>query len=276
MKFFKSLSPVILVAGFLSCSGNNSCKNVVLTDAGDSLSYAAGKHLSRGVRSMAYGDMGIDSASLGDFVAGLRAAYPAKVTSKSKAYAYGMSLGASAMDMFEKTRSQFKSQGYGDIDSRLFLEGVISALYEEEGAMDVNSATALYNGKRYREESETFMQRNAERKGVVTLPSGLQYKLDKEGYGAIASKADTVACIYKGLFPEGGIFETSAGKAVEVPVAGVIPGLQEAFMFLPAGTLCTLYVPWHLGYGAYGAEGIPPYKTLIFELEIVEVIKKKK
>ena len=127
MKGLLNLSLIAVASLIASCSGNGSGKTIVLTNMNDSLSYTSGKHLSRNLRVMASEDMGIDSATIDEFVAGLRASFPVNLTAEAKAYAYGMSLGASAMDMYEKTKAQFKALGIDYVDSRLFLEGVVSA-----------------------------------------------------------------------------------------------------------------------------------------------------
>lgn len=274
MKGLLNLSLIAVASLIASCSGNGSGKTIVLTNMNDSLSYTSGKHLSRNLRVMASEDMGIDSATIDEFVAGLRASFPVNVTPESKAYAYGMSLGASAMDMYEKTKAQFKALGIDYVDSRLFLEGVVAAICDDGSVVDSRVAADYYNSRKYRDESDAFMLRNSRRSGVKTLAGGLQYRMTHVGKGPVATPADTVFCIYKGHFSNGDIFETSSGEAVELPVADLIPGLQQAVTLFPVGTECTLYVPWQLGYGPRGANGIPPYKTLVFDLEIVSIKKK--
>lgn len=266
---------LVAVAFFTaSCSNDGAAKRVVLTGETDSLSYSAGMFVAQGLRAMACDDMGIDSATMVNFVAGLRAAFPVKTTPQAKAFAYGMSLGASAMDKFEQTKEQFASQGVEGLDARLFLEGVVAAIYGDEATVDMRVAVEYYNQKRYRDESDEFMRRNGERRGVVTLSDGLQYRLAKKGSGAVAAEEDTVACRYKGYFTDGRVFDTSGDEVVEIPVAEAIQGFSRALTLFPEGTECIIYVPWQLGYGPRGVEGIPPYKALVFELEIVKVLKK--
>lgn len=272
ISFFFLLLAVLISA----CSGDSVRKQVVLTNVCDSLSYYSAMHISRGVRDMAYYDMGIDSTTLDEFVAGLRASFPVNITPESRAYAYGMSLGASAMDMLEKTRAEFKAQGVDYIDSHFFLEGLVAAVCAETTSQDFTFATEYYNSKKYRDESDAFMKRNARRKDVLALPEGVQYKIEKEGNGAVATLGDTVACIYKGSFLDGKVFDTSAGEVVKFSVSELLPGIALAVTRFPAGTACTLYIPWQLGFGAKGIDGVPPYKTLVFELEIVDVIKKNR
>lgn len=271
MKRYLNLFLFAAVALLLSCSGDRSGGKVVLASAYDSLSYASGMRVSRNLRAMAFDEMGIDSTTVELFVAGIRAAFPLNITPESKAFVYGMSLGASAMEMYEKTLSQFGRQGIDGVDRHLFIEGVVAAICDDKAAFDMHVATDYYNRRTYCAESDAFMQRNSERSGVVTLPEGLQYKIEKMGDGPKATPLGVASCIYKGYFTDGEIFETSGGQVVDIPVAETIPGLFKALTLLSAGTVCTLYVPWQLGYGPRGADGIPPYQTLVFDLEIVNV-----
>lgn len=267
---------LLLAAGvFLvtSCSGN-SPEKVVLAGEVDSLSYSSGVYISQDIREMAREDMGIDSAAMGEFIAGLRAAFPLEITPESKAYAYGLSLGASAMEMYEKIKANLAAKGAGDIDAALFLEGMVATICGTKGPIDAKTATELYNNKLFREESDEFMRRNGRRNGVVTLPEGLQYKVEKMGTGAVAGETDAVSCIYKGYFTDGRLFDTSGDEALEIPVGEVIPGFARALQLFPEGTVCTIYIPWQLGYGPRGIDGIPPYSVLVFDLEIVKVIRK--
>ena len=128
----------------------------------------------------------------------------------------------------------------------------------------------------YRQASEDFMAENKTREGVVTLPSGLQYKMEVEGKGAVATANDTVSVIYRGSFPNGRTFDSSRGKEIAFPVGGVVPGFAEALQILPEGSKCKVYIPWQLGYGKSGNRSIPPYSVLIFDIEVMRVIKAKK
>ena len=256
-----------------SCSDNTS-KKIVLTNAADSLSYSAGMYISQDIRAMAYEEMGIDSTAMNEFIAGLYAAYPLNITPQSKAYAYGLSLGASAMEMYEKMSANLAAKGLEGVDARLFLEGMVATICGADGPMSVKAATAYYDQRLFREENDKFMSRNAKRRGVVSLPDGLQYKVEQMGTGAIAGESDVVSCIYKGYFTDGRLFDTSGDEAVEISVPDVIPGFARALQLFPEGTVCTIYIPWQLGYGARGIDGIPPYSVLVFDLEIVKVIRK--
>ena len=90
------------------------------------------------------------------------------------------------------------------------------------------------------------------------------------GSGAKAGNDDTVKCIYKGTYPNGAVFDSSRGEAVDLEVASLVPGLAEVVMTLPAGTQCMVYVPWNLAYGAKGSGKISPYSALVYDIEIID------
>jgi FKBP-type peptidyl-prolyl cis-trans isomerase FklB len=124
-------------------------------------------------------------------------------------------------------------------------------------------------------EGEAFLAKNKTQEGVVTLPSGLQYKIIKAGDGKKPAATDTVECQYRGTLIDGTEFDSSSrygGTPVSLNVSQVIPGWQEALQLMPVGSKWMLYIPSQLAYGAQGAgREIGPNATLIFELELVAV-----
>lgn len=263
------------VAAFLlsSCGGAVSHEKMALGEAVDTLSYSAGMYAAQHLPAMVYEEMGITESTLDEFIAGVRASYPQEITPESKAYAYGLSLGAATMDMLEKSANVVNA-GPAGLNNQLFLEGVIAAISGNSSVLEARFAADYCNRNKYLGRSEAFMQKNKKRSNVTTLPSGLQYKVDVMGTGAVAAATDVVNCKYKGTFISGEVFDTSGEEAVPFPVNEVIPGFSEALQLFPAGTSCTLYIPWQLAYGAEGLEGvIPPYSTLVFELEIMDIKK---
>lgn len=121
---------------------------------------------------------------------------------------------------------------------------------------------------------EAFLAENTKKVGVVTLPSGLQYKILTKGEGKIATQDDVVICNYRGTLLDGTVFDSSAstGKSAMFNVAGVIPGWQEALKLMPVGSKWEIYIPSELAYGQRGAgRDIGPNSTLIFEVELLDV-----
>lgn len=121
---------------------------------------------------------------------------------------------------------------------------------------------------------EKFLTENSTKEGVITLPSGLQYKVVTEGKGKKPSATDTVTVNYRGTLPDGTEFDSSfaRGKAASFPVNRVIPGWTEALQLMPIGSKWLLYVPPALAYGEKGsAPKIGPNQLLVFEVELLSV-----
>jgi FKBP-type peptidyl-prolyl cis-trans isomerase FklB len=123
---------------------------------------------------------------------------------------------------------------------------------------------------------EAFLAANKTKEGVVTLPSGLQYKILKAGTGPKPTTSDSVVCNYKGTLIDGKEFDSSykRGEPATFPVTGVIKGWTEALQLMPVGSKWQLFVPSDLAYGDPGRPGIDPGATLIFEVELVSIADK--
>lgn len=121
-------------------------------------------------------------------------------------------------------------------------------------------------------EQEKFLQDNATKEGVVTLPSGLQYTVLTEGDGEKPGPTTMVTVHYEGSLIDGKVFDSSykRGQPASFGVHQVISGWTEALQLMPVGSKWRLFIPSELGYGARGAGGaIPPYSTLIFDVELL-------
>ena len=121
---------------------------------------------------------------------------------------------------------------------------------------------------------QAFCNENKKREGVVTLPSGLQYKILKEGTGPKPKKENSVVCHYRGTLVDGKEFDSSykRGEPITFEVSKVIPGWTEALQLMPVGSKWQLVIPSNLGYGDRGAGGdIGPGATLIFEVELIAI-----
>lgn len=125
-------------------------------------------------------------------------------------------------------------------------------------------------------EGEKFLAENKTKEGVVTLPSGLQYKIVQAGTGATPSATDTVVTNYTGTLINGKVFDSSVqrGEPATFPVNGVIPGWTEALQHMKVGAKWKLYIPADLAYGERGAgQMIAPNSTLLFDIELLEIKK---
>lgn len=190
-------------------------------------------------------------------------------------YAIGLGIGQNLLSMGAKgiAVSDF-AQAISDV-----LNGAPTAISHKE-ARDIVNKYFEEMEKRINaeniEKGKQFLEENKKRPGVVTLPSGLQYEVIKEGNtGHYAKATDRVQCHYEGQLIDGTLFDSSIkrGQPAVFGVNQVIPGWVEALQLMPEGAKWKLYIPSELGYGAQGAgEMIPPHSTLIFEVELLKVL----
>ena len=196
-------------------------------------------------------------------------------------YALGMSI---AHNMLQ---SGVREISFDDFTAGLkaALTGAETAItYEEAGTLldeffgkiqEEQAARQAEIGEFMKKDGETFLAANAKKEGVTVLPSGLQYKVLKSGEGRKPGRTDKVRCHYEGTFPNGQNFDSSYDRD-EPAVFGVnqvIAGWTEALQLMSEGSAWELYIPYNLAYGEAGAPGaIPPYSTLVFKVELIEVL----
>lgn len=201
-------------------------------------------------------------------------------TPKDKlSYAIGMEMGkgvkAQGLDidvnvMFEGLKdaiSGAKPQ-MSDADLKTIINGVQDDIRQKQ--MQAMEQAAIDNKR----DGDAFLAENTKKEGVVTLPSGLQYKILTAGQGKKPLETDTVLCNYKGTFLDGTEFDSSAegGKPVPIDIKGIIPGMKEALLLMPVGSKWQIVIPAALAYGDHGAANvIGPNATLIFEIELVSI-----
>ncbi len=123
-------------------------------------------------------------------------------------------------------------------------------------------------------EGRTYLASNAKREGITTLASGLQYEVITAGEGAKPTRDSTVRTHYHGTLIDGTVFDSSydRGQPAEFPVGGVIAGWTEALQLMNTGSKWRLYVPSELAYGAQGVGSIPPHSTLVFDVELLDIL----
>jgi FKBP-type peptidyl-prolyl cis-trans isomerase FklB len=154
-------------------------------------------------------------------------------------------------------------------EMQTLLTAAAQEIRKKQAALQAEKSTAA------QKEGEAFLAENKAKDGVVTLPSGLQYKILKAGTGEKPTADDSVVCNYKGTLINGTEFDASEkhGGPATFPVKGVIPGWTEALQLMPVGSKWQLFVPANLAYGAQGPGDIGPNATLIFEVELVSIQK---
>lgn len=189
-------------------------------------------------------------------------------------YALGLSIG-----------QNFKASGIKAITSEDFIAGLQDALAEREPQLTNERAREVINQlftRLQQEEAELnaaagkeYQEIMRHKSGVVTLPSGLQYEIIKEGKGAKPKATDKVRVHYHGTLINGIVFDSSVerGEPAEFPLNAVIPGWTEILQLMPVGSKWRVVIPSELAYGSRGAgDVIRPNMTLIFEIELLDIV----
>lgn len=178
---------------------------------------------------------------------------------------------------------QLAQMGATDINTDDFGQAIKDAisgrlqLDEQEAQMivqDFFQRKSEEQAKNAKAEGENFLAENGKKEGVVVLPSGLQYQVLREGNGNKPSTTDQVECHYEGTLINGQVFDSSykRGQTATFGLNQVIKGWTEGLQLMQEGAKYRFFIPYHLAYGAQGAgQNIPPYATLIFDVELVKV-----
>lgn len=182
---------------------------------------------------------------------------------------------------------QLLASNIPDLSIELVMEGVRDAYTQQPSQVDEEAMQAAFQSlqntmQALAEESARaagqagieFLEKNAVREGVITLPSGLQYEVVTAGTGATPVASSTVRTHYEGTLISGEVFDSSykRGQPAEFPVGGVIAGWTEALQLMQEGAKWRLYIPSNLAYGERAAGSIPPHSTLIFDIELLNVL----
>ena len=153
-----------------------------------------------------------------------------------------------------------------DDDARAFLQEYVRQQQEEQVALQAAKAEAN------KAAGDAFLAENAEREGVMTTDSGLQYKVIEQGSGPMPAATDRVTVHYRGTLIDGTEFDSSiGGEPVTFGLNQVIPGWTEGVQLMPVGSKYEFYINPELGYGAAGGGPIPPNSTLVFEVELIGI-----
>lgn len=179
----------------------------------------------------------------------------------------------------------YKEQGISDINTALVTKALKDVKSGKPLLDDAQINNCIVNfmqmkkgeaAEPFKKEGQAFLDSNKKQPGVVTLPSGLQYKVIKEGTGPKPAAGDKVKVHYQGSLINGKIFDSSIqrGEPITFGVSEVIPGWTEALQLMPVGSKWQLFIPSNLGYGDAGAGAdIKPGSTLLFDVELLEIVK---
>lgn len=191
-------------------------------------------------------------------------------------YAWGLAMG-----------QQLRGMGVKDLNVEDYAAAVKAVFEGTESAIPFEEAQTLINEylqnleeemtKAAREAGEKFLKENKKNEGVKVTASGLQYVVEKEGEGAQPTATDEVTVHYTGKLLNGQVFDSSVQRCepATFPLNRVIPGWTEGVQLMKEGAKYTFFIPSDLAYGPQGIpNAIPPHSTLIFEVELIKVIKK--
>lgn len=278
----------ISAATFMSC-GNSTPKADLKNDV-DSMSYAMGYSQTQGLKEYLVGRMQIDTTYMDEFLKGLNVGASVGDDKKKAAYYAGIQIGQQISNQMVKgiNSEVFGEDSTKSISLKNFLAG-FAAGTTGKGSVKMTMEEAMKLAqtkmsqiktqsmeKQYganKAAGEKFLKENAKKPGVITMPSGLQYKVIKVGNGPMPKDTSTVVVNYEGKTIDGKVFDSSYTKKepVTMRVNQVISGWTEALLRMPEGSSWELYIPQNLAYGEREAGQIKPFSTLVFKIELLKV-----
>ena len=241
--------------------------------------------------------IGMLTTVLGQSNAAKKSATTKRTTTKATSVAFKNQLDSLSYSIGMSLAGFYKQQGITDINTVLLNRAINDVMKSGKPLLTEEQMTACVNNFMMKKQSEktaanrqanagiieanhkageAFLADNKNKPGVVTTASGLQYQIIKEGTGPKPTPADKVKCHYHGTLLDGTVFDSSVdrGEPVEFPVTGVIQGWVEALQLMPVGSKWKLFLPASLAYGDNSAgPKITPGSTLIFDVELLEIVK---
>lgn len=267
-----------------SANKTTSAQTVTLKTKADSVSYAAGMAMTRGLDGYLKEQFGVTAADMDEFSAGFSEA----LGKTNDSHYMARIAGAQVARMVEGRMMPNISKEFEDtdhkIDSTLFAAGFLAAVSGDTTLMATTPAAKYFTevsdaDKKSRDEAwkvknTEWINANAKKDSIVVLPSGLQYKVVRQGTGDVATANDEVTVKYEGKDIEGNVFDSSYKRNPQTTTfkpGQVIKGWTEALTKMPVGSKWILYIPQDLAYGSRQAGPIKPYSTLIFTVEVESV-----
>ena len=277
----------VLAASLFSC--DNSPKANLKNDI-DTVSYSVGMSQSRGLKEYLVNQLGVDTTYMDDFIKGINEGAKAGDDKKFAAYYAGIQIGQQISNQMIKglNRELFGEDSTKTISTKNFLAGFIAGTTGKNQLMTMGQADSIADAtvkaikareaeKQYGDNKaagEKFLAENAKKEGVVTTPSGLQYKILTKGTGPIPTASQEVKVKYEGKLIDGTVFDSSYGKEpVTFPANRVIKGWTEALCHMPVGSIWEVYIPQELAYGERSTGQLKPFSALIFKIELLSIKK---
>ena len=280
-----------VAAGSMISCGNSTPKADLKNDV-DTMSYAMGLSQTQGLKEY-LAQMEIDTTNMDAFVTGLNDGANAGDDKKKAAYFAGINIGQQISNRMIKGINYeiYGKDSTKSISLKNFMAGFVTGATGKKGLMSVEQAGQLaqmkmqaIKAKNMEKEygpnkvaGEKFLAANAKKPGVKTLPSGVQYKVIKEGNGAMPKDTSLVTVHYEGRTIDGKVFDSSykRNQPTDMRANQVIKGWTEALVHMPAGSIWEVYIPQEMAYGEREAGEIKPFSALIFKIELISVDKKK-
>ena len=278
----------IAAASIVSSCGNSTSSKPNLKDDVDTLSYAFGLARTQGLKQY-LAQMDVDTTYMDAFVKGLKDGANAGDDKKKAAYYKGLEIGNMISQQWVKgiNTELFGQDSTKSISLQNLLAGFIQGATGKKGLMTMEQAGQVAQVKMMaikakqlevqygplKKKGEAWMAANAKKPGVKTLPSGVQYKVIKEGAGAMPKDTSLVKVNYEGRLIDGTVFDSSYknGQPVTLRANQVIKGWTEALVHMPAGSVWEVYIPQELAYGEREQGQIKPYSPLVFKIELLSV-----
>ena len=280
-----------VAAGSMISCGNSTPKADLKNDV-DTMSYAMGLSQTQGLKEY-LAQMEIDTTNMDAFVKGLNDGANAGDDKKKAAYFAGINIGQQISNRMIKGINYeiYGKDSTKSISLKNFMAGFVTGATGKKGLMSVEQAGQLAQMKMQaikaknmektyganKTAGEKFLAANAKKPGVKTLPSGVQYKVIKEGNGAMPKDTSLVTVHYEGRTIDGKVFDSSykRNQPTDMRANQVLKGWTEALVHMPAGSIWEVYIPQELAYGEREAGEIKPFSALIFKIELISVDKKK-
>ena len=239
-------------------------------------SYAAGVAQSASLAQFLAQRSGVDSAHIKDFVEGLSKEVSADEAAKLRALLASIDIKKQMPQIVQSMNQQ--ATGKDDttyVDATIFLKGLTEGLLKTN-TLSADSATKIeqqqydYHTQQLKTRNADFLKNYAKQPGVKSTPSGLLYKVIREGAGAMPTDTSEVEVHYEGKLVDGTVFDSSykRGETATFAVNQVIKGWSEAVKLMKVGAEYEVCLPYEIAYGERGTRGIPPYSTLIFKIEL--------
>ena len=293
MKKFTFAAIAAVAAVMMFACGTGTPKANLKSDV-DTVSYAIGMAQTQGLKDYLVGRLGVDTAYMDEFIKGLNEGANAGDDKKKAAYYAGIQIGQQISNQMVKgiNHELFGEDSTKTISLKNFMAGFIAGTIGKGGLMTPDSAAQVAQDmmrqikaknmeKEFgpnKEAGEKFLAENAKKEDVKTLESGVQYKVLKEGTGAMPKDTSMVKVHYEGKTLDGKVFDSSykRGQPTDFRANQVIKGWTDALVHMPAGSVWEVYIPQELAYGErqQGAD-IKPFSMLIFKIELLEVDGKK-